>query len=123
VIAAVKAMAPTFGGINLEDIRSPDCFHIEKALQEALDIPVFHDDQHGTAIIATAGLLNALELTERVIEDTRVVFCGAGAAAIATANLLVSIGIQRSNHCQLVPLKSSVKLSSPFEYQKHPSLQ
>jgi len=97
VIAAVKAIAPTFGGINLEDIKSPDCFHIEKALQEALDIPVFHDDQHGTAIIATAGLLNALELTERAIEDTRVVFCGAGAAAIATANLLVSIGIQRSN--------------------------
>lgn len=97
VIAAVKAIAPTFGGINLEDIKSPDCFYIERILQEALDIPVFHDDQHGTAIIATAGLLNALEITERDIAATRVVFSGAGAAAIATANLLVSIGILREN--------------------------
>ncbi len=97
VIAAVKAIAPTFGGINLEDIKSPDCFHIEKALQAMLDIPVFHDDQHGTAIIATAGLLNALEITERDIAAVKVVFSGAGAAAIATANLLVSIGVTREH--------------------------
>jgi malate dehydrogenase (oxaloacetate-decarboxylating)(NADP+) len=97
VIAAVKAIAPSFGGINLEDIKSPDCFHIERELQKILDIPVFHDDQHGTAIIAAAGMLNATALTERDIADTRVVFSGAGAAAIATANLLVSLGFRHSN--------------------------
>ena len=97
VIATVKAIAPTFGGINLEDIRAPDCFMIEKRLQAELDIPVFHDDQHGTSIIAGAGLLNALEISGRTLTSTRVVFCGAGAAAIATANLLVSLGIPRSN--------------------------
>jgi malate dehydrogenase (oxaloacetate-decarboxylating)(NADP+) len=87
VIAAVKAIAPSFGGINLEDIRSPDCFHIEKKLQEMLDIPVFHDDQHGTAIIAAAGMLNALQISNRQIDKVKVVFSGAGAAAIAVANL------------------------------------
>ena len=97
VIAAVKAIAPTFGGINLEDIKSPDCFYIERKLQEMLDIPVFHDDQHGTAIIATAGLLNALLITERDIAEVKVVFSGAGAAAIATANLIVSLGVRREN--------------------------
>lgn len=97
VIAAVKAIAPTFGGINLEDIRSPDCFHIEKKLQEMLDIPVFHDDQHGTAIIAAAGMLNALKISDRKIEDVKTVFSGAGAAAIAVANLLVSLGMKREN--------------------------
>lgn len=97
VIAAVKAIAPSFGGINLEDIRSPDCFHIEKKLQEMLDIPVFHDDQHGTAIIAAAGMLNALQISNRQIENVKVVFSGAGAAAIAVANLLVSLGMARSN--------------------------
>jgi malate dehydrogenase (oxaloacetate-decarboxylating)(NADP+) len=96
VIAAVKAIAPTFGGINLEDIKSPDCFYIERRLQEMLDIPVFHDDQHGTAIIASAGLLNALEITGRDIHAIKVVFSGAGAAAIATANLLVSLGVPLS---------------------------
>ncbi|MEN9787686.1 MAG: hypothetical protein RLZZ299_2950 [Pseudomonadota bacterium] len=97
VIAAVKAIAPTFGGINLEDIKSPDCFHIERTLQAQLDIPVFHDDQHGTAIIASAGLLNALEITGRDLATTKVVFCGAGAAAIATANMLRSLGIPLAN--------------------------
>ncbi len=97
VIAAVKAIAPTFGGINLEDIKSPDCFHIEKELQKILDIPVFHDDQHGTAIIAAAGLLNAIELTDRKIDQIKVVFSGAGAAAIATANLIVSLGVAHEN--------------------------
>ncbi len=95
VIAAVKAIAPSFGGINLEDIKSPDCFLIEQKLQELLDIPVFHDDQHGTAIIAAAGLINALEITGRQIDSVKVVFSGAGAAAIAVANLLCSLGMRR----------------------------
>ena len=95
VIAAVKAIAPSFGGINLEDIKSPDCFLIEQKLQELLDIPVFHDDQHGTAIIAAAGLLNALEITGRQIDSVKVVFSGAGAAAIAVANILCSLGMRR----------------------------
>ncbi len=97
VIAAVKAIAPSFGGINLEDIKSPDCFLVERELQKILDIPVFHDDQHGTAIIAAAGLLNACEITERKLGDIKVVFSGAGAAAIATANLLVSLGVSHEN--------------------------
>ena len=97
VIAAVKAIAPTFGGINLEDIKSPDCFYIEARLREELDIPVFHDDQHGTAIIAAAGLLNALEVQGKDISQVKVVFSGAGDAAIATANLLVSLGVKREN--------------------------
>ena len=97
VIAAVKAIAPTFGGINLEDIRAPDCFRIERELQAALDIPVFHDDQHGTAIIAGAALRNACEVTGRELSQIKVVFSGAGAAAIATANLLVEMGVQRGS--------------------------
>ncbi len=97
VIAAVRAIAPSFGGINLEDIKSPDCFHIERELQKICDIPVFHDDQHGTAIIAAAGLLNACEITDRQIDEIKVVFSGAGAAAIATANLLVSLGVSHAN--------------------------
>lgn len=97
VIAAVKAIGPTFGGINLEDIKSPDCFLIEKRLQDMMDIPVFHDDQHGTAIIAAAGMLNALQITGRDIREVKTVFSGAGAAAIAVANLLVSLGMTRSN--------------------------
>ena len=97
VIAAVKAIAPTFGGINLEDIKSPDCFYIEKRLQAELDIPVLHDDQHGTAIIACAGLINALEITGRSLTGLKIVFSGAGAAAIATADLLVSLGVPRAS--------------------------
>jgi malate dehydrogenase (oxaloacetate-decarboxylating)(NADP+) len=96
-IAAVKAIAPTFGGINLEDIRAPDCFEIERRLQEELDIPVFHDDQHGTAMIAAAALLNAMELSGRKIEETTLVFSGAGAAAVASARLCMSLGILREN--------------------------
>ena len=97
VIRVIKAIAPTFGGINLEDIKSPECFFVEKTLQEQLDIPVFHDDQHGTAIIASAGLLNALEITGRKIDAIKVVFAGAGAAAIATANMFVSMGVPREH--------------------------
>ena len=96
-IGAVRYLGPTFGGINLEDIKAPDCFIIETRLRELMDIPVFHDDQHGTAIITAAGLINALHLTERKIENTKVVMNGAGAAGIACLNLMVSMGISRSN--------------------------
>jgi malate dehydrogenase (oxaloacetate-decarboxylating)(NADP+) len=96
-IDVVAAIAPSFGGINLEDIRSPECFDIETRLQAMLDIPVFHDDQHGTAIIVGAALLNALELTDRKMEDIKVVFSGAGAAGISCARQLVKIGVPRQN--------------------------
>ena len=96
-IACVKALEPTFGGINLEDIKAPECFYIEEKLRECMSIPVFHDDQHGTAIIASAAFLNALEITGRAIGKTRVVFSGGGAAAIATANLFLSLGIKPEN--------------------------
>jgi len=97
VINIVRALAPTFGGINLEDIKAPECFAIEGRLRELLDIPVFHDDQHGTAIILVAALLNALELTSRKIHDVRVVFSGAGAAGIGCAELLVRAGVPREH--------------------------
>lgn len=93
----VKAMEPTFGAINLEDIKAPECFFIEETLQQEMNIPVFHDDQHGTAVISTAGIINACEITGRKLEDCKVVISGAGAAAIACANLYVSMGVQRKN--------------------------
>jgi malate dehydrogenase (oxaloacetate-decarboxylating)(NADP+) len=96
-IEVVSAIAPTFGGINLEDIRSPECFYIEPRLQNRLDIPVFHDDQHGTAIILGAALLNAVELTHRKIDEIKVVFSGAGAAALSCARQLVKIGVPREH--------------------------
>lgn len=94
-INTVARMAPTFGGINLEDIKGPQCFEIEQALIERLDIPVFHDDQHGTAIIITAGLLNAIELQQKKLEDIKVVCLGAGAAGIASMRLLIAMGMRR----------------------------
>ncbi len=94
-IAVVKALEPTFGGINLEDIKAPHCFAIEERLIEALSIPVFHDDQHGTAIIASAALLNALEIQNKKIQNVRVVFSGAGAAAIACARMFMNFGMTR----------------------------
>ena len=97
VVRVVAAIAPTFGGINLEDFRSPECFTIERTLQAQLDIPVFHDDQHGTAIIASAALLNALEITGRTREAIKVVFSGAGAAALATADMFVALGVPREH--------------------------
>jgi malate dehydrogenase (oxaloacetate-decarboxylating)(NADP+) len=93
IVATVRCIAPSFGGINLEDIKAPECFIIEQRLRELLDIPVFHDDQHGTAIIATAGLVNALHLTERTLADVRMVINGAGAAAIACVELLKTMGL------------------------------
>ncbi len=97
VIRVVKAIAPTFGGINLEDIKAPECFYIEEKLRELLDIPVFHDDQHGTAIITGAALLNGLELTGKRIEDLRLVVTGAGAAALSTVKFYIQLGIQQQN--------------------------
>ena len=96
-INAVKLMGPSFGGINLEDIKAPECFIIEQRLRELMDIPVFHDDQHGTAIISTAGLLNALQLTGRDIKETRLVCNGAGAAGIACLDLIKAMGFAPEN--------------------------
>lgn len=96
-IQAVKAIAPTFGGINLEDIKAPECFEIEQRLKEELDIPVMHDDQHGTAIISSAGLLNALEVAGKKIEDVKIVVNGAGASAVSCTKLYISLGARREN--------------------------
>jgi len=96
-VKTVKAIAPTFGGINLEDIKAPECFEIERRLKEELNIPVMHDDQHGTAIISAAALLNALELVEKNIEDVKIVVNGAGAAAISCTRLYVSLGARLEN--------------------------
>jgi malate dehydrogenase (oxaloacetate-decarboxylating)(NADP+) len=97
IIDAIELMEPSFGGINLEDIKSPECFVIEQTLRERMNIPVFHDDQHGTAIIAAAGIINALYLTGRDIKETRVVMLGAGAAAIACAELIKAMGLPHEN--------------------------
>ncbi|MBL4916717.1 NADP-dependent malic enzyme [Szabonella alba] len=97
IIKAVKLMSPTFGGINLEDIKAPECFIIEQRLKEICDIPVFHDDQHGTAVICAAGLINALEMTGKKIQDCRIVLNGAGAAGIACLELLKSMGAAPDN--------------------------
>lgn len=96
-ISAVKAIAPTFGGINLEDIKAPECFEIEQRLKKELDIPVMHDDQHGTAIISSAGLLNALEVAGKKIEEVKIVVNGAGAAAISCTKLYMSLGAKKEN--------------------------
>lgn len=96
-ISTAKSIAPTFGGINLEDIKAPECFEIEQALIEQLNIPVFHDDQHGTAIVIAAGLLNALELQQKKLSEARIVCIGAGAAGIASMRLLVALGADKKN--------------------------
>jgi malate dehydrogenase (oxaloacetate-decarboxylating)(NADP+) len=97
IIRTVEAMEPTFGGINLEDISAPECFEIEESLRESMSIPVFHDDQHGTAIISGAALLNAVDIADKDIEDLEIVFSGAGASAIATARFYLSLGARREN--------------------------
>ena len=96
-IETVVAIAPTFGGINLEDIAAPHCFEIEKALSARLDIPVFHDDQHGTAVIVCAGLLNALDVQNKTLGNIKLVCLGAGAAGLASMDLLIAMGLPRSN--------------------------
>ena len=97
IVRVTKSLEPTFGGINLEDIKAPECFEVERILKEQMNIPVFHDDQHGTAIISSAALLNAMEITKRDYSKTRVVVNGAGAAAIACADLYIDLGIKREN--------------------------
>jgi malate dehydrogenase (oxaloacetate-decarboxylating) len=99
IVMIVKALAPVFGGINLEDISAPRCFEIEERLQRDLDIPVFHDDQHGTAVVVLAALLNALKLVKKRLSDARIVFTGAGASGIATAKLLMKAGAKHIIGC------------------------
>ena len=96
-IQTVKAIAPTFGGINLEDIKAPEAFEIERRLKEELDIPIMHDDQHGTAIISAAGMLNALELAKKKIEKVKIVVSGAGPSAMACAKLYTALGAKHEN--------------------------
>ncbi|MCM2265003.1 MAG: NADP-dependent malic enzyme [Desulfuromonadales bacterium] len=97
IIRTVKILEPTFGGINLEDIKGPECFYIEEELNKIMNIPVFHDDQHGTAIISAAGMINALEIVGKKIEQVKIVVNGAGAAGIACANLAITMGIDKNN--------------------------
>lgn len=97
IIKFCKMLEPTVAGINLEDIKAPECFYIEERLRSELKIPVFHDDQHGTAIISGAALLNALELTGKRIDSIRCVFIGGGAACIATAQMFLNLGVQKEN--------------------------
>ena len=111
-VEAVKAIAPTFGGINLEDIKAPECFEIERRLKEELDIPVMHDDQHGTAIISSAGLLNALEVAGKRIEDIKIVVNGAGAAAISCTKLYEALG---ATHENIIMLDSKGVITSDRE--------
>ncbi len=95
LIEIVASLHPTFGGINLEDIKAPECFVVERALRSRLSIPVFHDDQHGTAIVVAAGLLNAMKVAGKSIENVKLVTSGAGAAALACINLLVKLGLPK----------------------------
>ena len=97
LVEIIAAMEPTLGGVNLEDIKAPECFYIEQKLRERMNIPVFHDDQHGTAIISSAALLNGLELVNKKIEEVKVAVSGAGAAAIACVNVMVGLGVRREN--------------------------
>src|SRR5262249_34302607 len=96
-IRVVSALEPTFGGVNLEDIKAPECFYIERELKQRMRFPVFHDDQHGTAIISGAALLSALEVAHKDITKIRLVVSGAGASAIACANFYVALGVRREN--------------------------
>ena len=97
LVDIIASLEPTFGGVNLEDIKAPECFYIEQKLRERMKIPVFHDDQHGTAIISAAAVMNGLRIVNKKIEDVRLVASGAGAASIACLNLLVSLGMKREN--------------------------
>src|ERR1051326_4633525 len=111
-IAAVRYLGPSLGGINLEDIKPPDCFVIDQRLRELMDIPVFHDDQHGTAIISAAGLINALDLTGKSLKDIKLVVNGAGAAAIACVELIKSMGVPH-DHVVLCDRKGVIYQGRP----------
>ena len=115
-VKIVEKISKTYGGINLEDIKAPECFEIEKALKKCLDIPVFHDDQHGTAIVSGAALLNALEINGKKIEEIKVVVVGAGAAGIACAKLFLKLGVKKRN---LVMFDSKGVISEGKEYNKY----
>lgn len=106
-VNCVRYLAPSFGGINLEDIKGPDCFEVEERLKKLMNIPVFHDDQHGTAIICLAGLINAIEFSGKKVEDIRLVCNGAGAAGIACVNLIQSYGVKKEN-CIMVDSKGVI---------------
>ena len=106
---AVQMLEPTFGGINLEDIKAPECFYIEEALKKVMNIPVFHDDQHGTAIISGAALVNALEIVGKKIDQVKVVFSGAGAAGIACARLYEKLACGMRTFCLSIPKVCSSK--------------
>ncbi|MBR5813026.1 MAG: malate dehydrogenase [Bacteroidaceae bacterium] len=110
IISTIQAIAPTFGGINLEDIKAPECFYIEERLRTLLDIPVLHDDQHGTAVIIAAALMNACELASKSIAGIKVVICGAGAAGISTARMLLHIGVPKE-HITMVDSKGVINSS------------
>ncbi len=112
IINAVRLMGPTFGGINLEDIKAPECFIIEQTLKEQMDIPVFHDDQHGTAVICAAGLINALHISNKKIEDVKIVLNGAGAAGIACIELLKRMGARHEN-CITCDTKGVIYQAAP----------
>ncbi len=118
-VECVARLEPSFGGINLEDIKAPECFEIEKRLQARMKIPVFHDDQHGTAIVVTAGILNGLKVVGKRIEDVRLVTSGAGAAALACLNLLVALGMKRENitvtDIKGVVYKGRIELMDPYK--------
>jgi malate dehydrogenase (oxaloacetate-decarboxylating)(NADP+) len=109
VIKLCQSLEPTFGGINLEDIKAPECFYIEETLKKTMKIPVFHDDQHGTAIISGAALLNALEVAGKAISQVKVVFNGAGASGIACAEHYVRLGVKRKISRSLIPRAWSIK--------------
>lgn len=103
LVDIIAALEPTFGGINLEDIKAPECFYIEQKLRERMKIPVFHDDQHGTAIISAAAVINGLRIVNKKIEDVKLVASGAGAASIACLNLLVSLGMKKNTSPCAIP--------------------
>lgn len=113
VIKLCQLVEPTFGGINLEDIKAPECFYIEETPRKTMKIPVFHDDQHGTAIISGAALLNALEVAGKAIDQVRVVFNGAGASGIACAEHYVRLGVKRKTSLSVIPREWSTKAAPP----------
>lgn len=118
IVAIVKALAPTFGGINIEDIASPACFEIEKRLIEALDIPVFHDDQHGTAVVTLAALINSLKVVDKTMSQVNVVVCGAGAAGIAITKLLLKEGVTQLVMCDRLGIVSTKREVGMNEYKR-----
>jgi len=118
IVETVERMAPTFGGINLEDISSPRCVQIEEALKEKLDIPVFHDDQHGTAVVVTAALINALKLTQKKIKDIRIVVNGAGAAGFAITKMLIDLGVEDIVVCDSKGIISNQRTNLNFVKEK-----